>query len=63
MAGDGDGVAKPYVPRVRNDRCPASALKCFKPGPLGDVSGNFSLVLAFVNVVVVIASVMCAPLS
>ena len=31
-------------------RCPASALKCFEPGPLGDASGSFSLVVASVDV-------------
>ena len=48
--------ARPYIPRVRDDRCPASALKCCSPGPLGDASGSFSLVLvsvcgSFVSVV------------
>ena len=40
--------AMPYIPRVRDDRCPASALKCCRLGPLGDASGSFSLVLASV---------------
>ena len=32
-------------------RCPASALKCIEPGPLGDASGSFSLVVASVTVI------------
>ena len=63
LFGLGGRDARPYVPRVRNGRCPASALECFGPGPLGDASGKFSLVLAFVTVIfVTIAGVMCAPL-
>ncbi len=63
LSSFGGRDARPYVPRVRNGRCPASALKCFEPGPLGDALGNFSLVLAYVNVVfMTVAGVMCAPL-
>ncbi len=46
--------ARPCVARVRSvcfERCPASALICVGPGPLGDASGNFSLVVASVDVV------------
>ncbi len=40
----------------------ASALKYIEPGPLGDASGKFSLVLAYVNVVLLtVFGVMCAP--
>ncbi len=38
------------------ERCPASALKCVGPGPLGDASGSFSLVEAYVNVNSVVVS-------
>ncbi len=48
--------ARPCVPRVRFSHCPASALICIGPGPLGDASGNFSLVVAFVNVSFVTAT-------
>ena len=62
VSGSGGRDARPCVPRVRNGRCPASALICIEPGPLGDASGKFSLVLASVNAVVkAIAGVMCAP--
>jgi len=55
--------ARPCIPRVRDVRCPASAMKCFSPGPLGDASGNFFLVLASVNVFCMTAvGVICAPL-
>ena len=55
--------AMPCVPRVRNGRCPASALKFFEPGSLGDASGNFSLVLAYGNLIfMTVVGVMCAPL-
>ncbi len=49
----GERDARPCVTRVRFvlfERCPASALKCVVPGPLGDASGSFSLVMASVNV-------------
>jgi len=49
----GERDARPCITRVRSawfERCPASALKCVGPGPLGDASGSFSLVLASVNV-------------
>ncbi len=49
-------VARPCEPRVRNGRCPASALKCFETGPLGDTSVSVSLVLASVNVSYVVVS-------
>ena len=42
--------ARPCVERVRFSRCPASALICIGPGPLGDAPGNFPLVVAFVDV-------------
>ncbi len=42
--------ARLCVARVRNGRCPASALKYFVPGPLGDASGSVSLVVAYVSV-------------
>ena len=62
-SGSGERDARPCVPRVRNSRCPASALICIEPGPLVDASGKYSLVLASVNVVVTaFAGVMCAPL-
>ena len=62
LSSSGGRDARPCVPRVRNGRCPASALKCFETGPLGDASGKFSLVLASVNAIfMAIASVMCAP--
>ena len=51
------------VPRVRFSRCPASALKCIGMGPLGDASGNLSLVVASVNIgCVTIAGAMWMPL-
>ena len=63
LSGFGGRDARPCEPRVRNDRCPASALKCFEPDPLCDASGKFFLVMASVNVVfVTVAGVMCAPL-
>ena len=49
----GERDARPCETRVRLVffmRCPASALKCVGPGPLGDASGSLSLVLASVNV-------------
>ena len=52
----GERVAWPCGTRVRVMffmRCPASALKCVGPGPLGDASGSLSLVLASVNVYLV----------
>ena len=62
LFGLGGRDARPYVPRVRNGRCPASAPKCFGPGPLGDASVEMSLVLVYVNVIfVTIVGVMCAP--
>ena len=45
--------ARPCITRVRSvcfESCPASALKCVGPGPLGDASGSFSLVVASVDV-------------
>jgi hypothetical protein len=61
--GLGGRDARSCVPGVRSSRCPASALICFESGPLGDASGNFSLVLASVNVVLLtVVGVMCAPL-
>ncbi len=45
--------ARPCVTSVQSSCCPASALICIEPGPLGDASGRFSLVLASVNVIVV----------
>jgi hypothetical protein len=63
LSGLGGRDARPCVPRVRSGRFPASALKSFEPGPLGDASGKFSLVLASVNVIfVTFVGVMCAPL-
>ncbi len=58
----------PCIPRVRSvfiERCPASALKCIGPGPLGDALGSFSLVVASVNVnsVCVSICICCASLS
>jgi hypothetical protein len=53
FSGFGERVARPCVTRVRLmflERCPASALRCVGPGPLGDASGSLSLVLASVNV-------------
>ena len=50
----GERDARPCSTRVRSvwfERCPASALICVGPGPLGDASGSFSLVLASVDVV------------
>ena len=62
VSGSGGRDARPYGPRVRNVRCPASALMCIEPGPLGDASGRFSLVLASVNIVfTAVVGVMCAP--
>ena len=62
MSGFGGRDARPYAPRLRNGRWPASALKCFEPGPLGDASGKFSLVLAYVNIVLLsVSGVMCTP--
>ena len=61
--GFGGRDARLCEPKVRNCRCPASALKCFEPGPLGDALGKFSLVLASVNVfLLTVVGVMCAPL-
>ena len=61
----GGRVARPCVARVHSnclERRPASALICIEPGPLGDASGIFSLVLAFVNVVLLtVFGVVCAP--
>ncbi len=48
--------ARPCVPRVRSRGCPASALKCLEPGPLGDASESFSLVVAYVSVCSVVVS-------
>ena len=63
FSGLGGRDAMLCVPRVRNGRCPASALKCFEPGPLGDASKNFPLVLASVNAIfVTLASVTREPL-
>ncbi len=62
LSGLGCRYARLCKPRVRNGRCPASALKCFEPGSLGDASGKFSLVLASVSVVLLTdVGVMCAP--
>jgi hypothetical protein len=62
LSGFGGRDARPCEPRARNGRCPASALKCIEPGPLGDASGKFSLVLASVNVVfLTVFGVICAP--
>ena len=49
----GERDARPCGTRVRFMffiRCPASALRCVGPGPLGDASGRLSLVVASVNV-------------
>ena len=63
LSGFGGRDARTCEPRVRNGRCPTSALKCLEPGPLGDTSGKFSLVLASVNVVLqTVVGVVCAPL-
>ena len=63
LSGLGDRDVRPCVPRMHNGRCLASALKCFGPDPLGDASGKFSLVLAYVNAIFfTIVGVMCAPL-
>jgi hypothetical protein len=63
FSGLGDRVARPCVPKGRFSRCPTSALKCIGPGPLGDASKNFSLVVAYVNVSFVnVAGVMRMPL-
>ena len=43
LSGFGGRGARPCEPKVRNGRCPASALKCFEPGPLGDALGSFPL--------------------
>jgi hypothetical protein len=54
----GERDARPCVTRARSllfERCPASALRCVVPGPLGDASGSFSLVMA--SVVVISAAV------
>ncbi len=51
-SGFGERDARPCVARVRLmlfERCPASALRCVGPGPLGDASGSFSLVVASVS--------------
>ena len=62
VSGSGGRDARPCGPRVRNVRCPASALTCIEPGPLGDASGKLSPVLASVNAVVkAFAGVLCAP--
>ncbi len=62
LSGLGGRDARPCEPRVLFSRCPASALICFEPGSLGDASGNFPLVLASVNVVLLTdVGVMCAP--
>ena len=49
----GERDARPCRTRVRSvwfERCPASALICVGPGPLGDASGSFSLVVASMDV-------------
>ncbi len=49
----GERDVGPCVTRVRSvmfECCPASALRCVVSGPLGDTSGSFSLVMAYVNV-------------
>jgi hypothetical protein len=52
-----------WVVGTQGPMYPASALKCIGPGPLGDASGNFSLVVASVNVgFVTVACVMWMPL-
>ena len=62
LSGFGGRDARPCEPRVRNGRCPASALKCFEQGPLDDASGKFSLVLTSVSVVLLaVVGVMCVP--
>ena len=62
LFGSGGRDARPCVPRMRNGRCPASALKCFEPGPKGDASGKFFLVMASVNFIfMTFAGIMCAP--
>ncbi len=62
VSGSGGRDARPCGPRVRNGRCPASALTCIEPGPLGYASGKFSPVLASANAVFkAFAGVMCAP--
>ncbi len=50
LFGLGNGTQDPVEQMVFFMRCPASALKCVGPGPLGDASGSLSLVLASVNV-------------
>ncbi len=53
FSGFGERDARPCVTRVRSvmfERCPASALRCVVPGPLGDASGSFCLAMAFVSV-------------
>ena len=55
VSGLGERDARPCVTKVRRvffGRCPASALRCIEPGPLGDASGSFSLVVASVTVIV-----------
>ena len=55
VSGLGERDARPCIARVRRmlfGRCPASALKCIEPGPLGDASGSFSLVVASVAVII-----------
>ena len=49
----GERDARPCRTRVRSvwfECCPASALICVVPGPLGNALGSFSLVVASVNV-------------
>ena len=49
----GGRAFRPCGTRVRSiisERCPASALTCAGPGPLGDASGSFSLLVASINV-------------
>ena len=64
LSGFGERDARPCVTRVRMmffERCPASALKCVGPGPLGDASGSFSLVVASVIVRFVCLSCCVLP--
>ncbi len=60
-------IFRPCGTRVRSmisERCPASALKCVGPGPLGDASGSFPLEVASMNVVsVVVSSCMLLTLA
>ena len=62
----GERDARPCRTRVRSmwfKRCPASALICVGPGPLGDASGSFSLAVAFVDVGLVdVMSCVCFTL-